>query len=74
MNFEMAKGNSTEDIVRATQKALIISMKQFVKELQEEVYKRLEDVPKESGSVAFAYHNAGEKLESYKAFKRENNL
>lgn len=37
MNFEMAKGNSSEDIVRATQKALIISMKQFVKELQEEI-------------------------------------
>lgn len=37
MNFEMVKGNSPEDIVRATQKALIISMKQFVKELQEEI-------------------------------------
>ena len=36
--------------------------------------KRLENLTKEDGSVAFAYHNAREKLESYESFKRENRL
>lgn len=36
--------------------------------------KRLENLTKDDGSVAFAYHNARERLESYQAFKRENGL
>jgi len=37
MNFEMAKGNSPEDIAKATQRALISSMRDIFKLMKAEI-------------------------------------